>query len=330
MLQLIGNTFHIRGRLSNLQTRKSICVAILLWLAAPSLASGRSVVVLTSDSLTSTVRTVSGLTGTVKKTHSDISFIQINCHPSNTQLEQQLIDARAAHPFVIATVGTSATERAQKEFPSTPIVFAAVLYPHLSGFEVAARKGGQPITGASLDIPYHIQFRHFKQIVPSLKRIGLLYTVNTESLAKAAVKAAADSGLQLIAIKLLSERDLPNAVDSLSRSCQGIWSLADQSVFTPQATRYILINTLRHGIPVMGFSRNVVESGALFALDFDYKAVGRQAGDMVAAILSGTSPTSLGVTVPDIIWFHYNEKTAAHLHVTIPPELIAVAKEVYR
>jgi len=36
------------------------------------------------------------------------------------------------------------------------------------------------------------------------------------------------------------------------------------------------------------------------------------------------------VAVPGIIWFHYNEKTAKHISVTIPEDLAAVAKEVYR
>jgi putative ABC transport system substrate-binding protein len=80
----------------------------------------------------------------------------------------------------------------------------------------------------------------------------------------------------------------------------------------------------------MGFSRNVVESGALFALDFDYKAIGRQAGALVSSILSGKQISESEVTVPDIIWFHYNQKSASHLGIVIPQEFVAIAKEVYQ
>ena len=111
---------------------------------------------------------------------------------------------------------------------------------------------------------------------------------------------------------------------------QGIWSVADMNLFKEKTTRYILINTLRKRIPFMGFSKYVVESGALFALDFDYKAVGRQAGHIVNKILSGKSPATTKVTTADVIWFHYNEKTAERINITIPEELVAVAKEVYR
>ena len=83
-------------------------------------------------------------------------------------------------------------------------------------------------------------------------------------------------------------------------------------------------------MPFMGFSRYVVESGALFALDFDYKAVGYQAGAIVNRILSGESPSAISVTRADVIWFHYNEATAKRINITIPEDLAAVAKEVYR
>ena len=80
----------------------------------------------------------------------------------------------------------------------------------------------------------------------------------------------------------------------------------------------------------MGFSRNVVESGALFALDFDYKAVGKQAGAMVDSILRGIRPDEISVSTVDVIWFHYNEKTAKLIQIAMPDELVTVAKEVYR
>ncbi len=120
------------------------------------------------------------------------------------------------------------------------------------------------------------------------------------------------------------------ALDSLAGNVEGIWSVADPNLFNPQSTKFILINALRRGLPLMGFSRNVVESGALFALDFDYKAIGRQAGELANQIIRGTPASSLSVTTPDIIWFHYNEKTAQHMSITIPAELVAIAKEVYR
>lgn len=189
---------------------------------------------------------------------------------------------------------------------------------------------GSNTTGASLTIAPDIQFKYFKRIVPGLKTIGVLYTSSTASLIPASKIVADDLGFRLVSLQVNGERELPPALDSLTRSCDGIWSLADPILFSPQATKFILLNTLKSGKPFMGFSRNVVESGALFALDFDYKAIGRQAGAQISQILHGTRPGDIPVTSPDIIWFHYNEKTAQRLGVAIPKDLVAIAKEVYR
>ena len=80
----------------------------------------------------------------------------------------------------------------------------------------------------------------------------------------------------------------------------------------------------------MGFSRYVVESGALFALDFDFKAVGLQAGNIVNRILDGEKPGEITVTSVEFIYLHINEKTSKRINVAIPSELLAVAKEVYK
>jgi ABC-type uncharacterized transport system substrate-binding protein len=50
----------------------------------------------------------------------------------------------------------------------------------------------------------------------------------------------------------------------------------------------------------------------------------------VNRIINGEKPGNIRVTSADVIWFHYNEKTAKHINVQIPEELAAVAKEVYR
>jgi len=158
----------------------------------------------------------------------------------------------------------------------------------------------------------------------------VMYTDATASLIPPARVVAQDMGLSLKAIKIENEKQIPTALDSLANSVDGIWSVADPELFSQKSTKYILLNALRKGIPFMGFSHYIVESGALFALDFDYKAVGYQAGKIANRVLNGESPGDIRVSVADVIWFHYNEKTAHHINIEIPEDLVAIAKEVYR
>ena len=204
------------------------------------------------------------------------------------------------------------------------------MYPVISGIVESTTNPGENITGVSLNIRADIQFRYFKKIIPDLRKIGVLYTANTAPLIPPAKVVAESMELELVPIEIKNEKELPRALDSLAKTVDGLWSVADPYLFNPKSTKYILLNCLRKGLPFMGFSRYVVESGALFALDFDYKAIGRQAGKLVNKILAGVPPGQISVNPPDVVWFHYNENTATHLKVAIPDELAAVAKEVYR
>ncbi|HWR82640.1 MAG TPA: ABC transporter substrate-binding protein [Candidatus Deferrimicrobium sp.] len=308
----------------------SVIVSLACLLALTPRAAPHDIVIFLSDSLTATVRTMSGAQKVVEREHPDAGFHTFRVDQF-VNSRQTLIDSvKGIQPELLLTIGTAATRLARNNFPGIPTVFAAVMYPELSGFVTSTHQPGGNMTGASIDVPVDVQFRYFKKIVPRLSRIGVLYTDSTASLIPPAAAEARRLNLTLVPLKVSDPKDLPTALDSLAAVTEGIWSLPDPILFDPRSTKFILLHTIRKGIPFMGFSRNVVESGALFALDFDYKAVGQQAGKIVTRILSGESPQNIAVSSADVIWFHYNEKTAKHIAITIPDELAAVAKEVYR
>ncbi len=315
------------NKLKRLTEILGIIVAIV---AFSSEVIAQNVIFLTSDSLISTRRVLNGARKSIKRDRAETEFNKFLLSSQKLYYERQIDSIKALDPDIIITIGSHATEIGKTYFPGKPIVFASVMYPVLSGFVKSLARPGANITGASLNIPADIQFKNFLKIAPNTKKLGVLYSSNTASLIPSAKVLARQLGIDLISIKVDDSKGLPKALDSLTNECDGLWSVADPVLFTPQSTRFILLQTIRRSIPFMGFSRNVVESGALFALDVDYKAVGRQAGKIAIKILGGRYPGKIPVTSPDFIWFHYNEKTAGHIKITIPEEMIAVAKEVYR
>jgi putative ABC transport system substrate-binding protein len=318
-------------RYGHRQILRIVAVALVCLSGIASPVSGRAhIAVLMSDSLTSTMRTLHGAQKVIRREHSQATFHNFHISRSSDETLQIVDTVRTIRPTLLLTIGSSATRFAQENFPDIPTVFAAVMYPVLSGFVESTARPGKNITGASIDVPIDVQFKYFKRIVPNLKRVGVLYTDSTASLIPLAAAVAEGLNLKLVPVKVSDTRELPQALDSLAAVVEGIWSLADPNLFDPRSTRYILLNTARKGIPFMGFSRHVVASGALFALDFDYKAVGRQAGEIANRIIKREKPQNISVTSADVIWFHFNEKTAKHIGIVIPEELSAVAKEVYR
>ena len=327
---------HVERKHTGIMTRMRVTMggwvvmaALILSLHAEPLRA-QKIVIITSDTLTSTLRSVSGGKAAIKHENAPAEFYEFLLKQDAKFNPRTADSIKAIKPNLVLTVGSFATEFARANLADAPTVFCSVMYPVISGFVESFGHPGKNMTGSSLTIPVDIQFRYFRQIIPSLKNLGVLYTDNTAPLIPPSAVVAKQMGLNLIAIKVVSDKDLSVAMDSLTKVTEGIWSVADPNLFNAQSTKFILINAIRKGIPFMGFSRNVVESGALFALDFDYKAIGRQAGGLANQILKGSKPSETSVTTPDVIWFHYNEKTAKHMNITIPPELVAVAKEVYR
>ena len=324
----------MKQRHSNLLVRQCIFLAIATVVLCPNAAFSQfkkpRIAVFTSDSLVSTTRALSGAQKIISQNYPDAVFDEYFLTRAPNTDTAVINGCRRNGTNIILTIGTSATQFAKENFSDIPIVFSGVLYPALSGFIESPTHPGGNITGASLDIPLDVQFSYFKQIVPDLKRIGVLYTESTAPLIPSAKVIAQQLGLTLVPRLVKEPKEVPYALDSLAEVTQGLWSVADPVLFDAQSTRYILKTTLRKMIPFMGFSRHVVESGALFALDYDHKAIGFQAGQIINELIGGKDFSELKVTSTDVIYFHFNEKTAKHIKVVIPRDLVAIAKEVYK
>ena len=324
----------MKQRLSHQIVWQCILLAIATVVLCPNAAfpqfKNPRIAVFTSDSLASTNRTLSGAQKIISQNYPGAVFDKYLLKREPNSDTAVINSCKRDSVNIILTIGTSATQFAKDNFSKIPIVFSGVLYPALSGFIESPTHPGGNITGASLDIPLDVQFSYFKQIVPGLKRIGVLYTESTAPLIPSAKIIAQQLGLTLVPRMVKEPREVPAALDSLAEVTQGLWSVADPVLFDAQSTRYILKTTLRKMIPFMGFSRNVVESGALFALDFDHKAIGFQAGQIINDLIAGKDFSELNVTSTDVIYFHFNEKTANHIKVAIPRDLVAIAKEVYK
>lgn len=301
-------------------------VLMLALSAASEFAQAQHVVVLFSDSTKNTQRTISGLEWSLKKCEPPCRVTQ-HFLTSTDATERDWVAQQ--DPTVLLTVGSIATEFANKNFPKIPVVFAKVLNPIESGFIGSWEKPGGHVTGAALDIPVGQQIERFAMVIPNLKSIGVIYTISSARLVEEARKSCSKSGVRLVAIQISSTKDLPAALDSLCNSVDGIWTIADELLSTPQFIRHTLVETLRAKIPIMGFNQNFVENGALFCLEADYKFIGRQAGDLAVAVLQGRDVTTLKPTVPDVVYLYLNLKSGKLLNIDLSPELISVAKETY-
>ena len=189
---------------------------------------------------------------------------------------------------------------------------------------------GNNLTGASLDIPVRTQLDKFKLIVPGLRKVGVIFTRDSEPVVAQAKRICKEIGLELVPVAISSEKEIPVAIENLGQKVDGLWAVADTVIFTPQSTQYLLLYTLRNGIPFMGPFTSFVKAGALFTLAWNDKDVGRQSGELALKVLAGEKPSQIPITTPRMIFLILNLRTAEQINLEIPPHIVSVAKEVYQ
>ncbi|HKY07948.1 MAG TPA: ABC transporter substrate-binding protein [Candidatus Binatia bacterium] len=245
---------------------------------------------------------------------------------SEDSRDERIAELRKKNPQLVVTLGSAATERVAKLIKDTPVLFCMALNPAASGFVRSMSASGNNVTGASLDIPPQAQFEALRSVVPGLKRIGVIYNPQeTESVVQQARKAAKDMGLELFAVPIASADKVPEALRSLDKNVDALWSVADSTTFTSSSAEFIFLHTLRNKLPFMGLSPAFVKQGALLALAINYQEIGAQCGGLATRLLSGESPSSLPVTTPQKVVLHVNLKTAEAIGLKISPERLVGA-----
>jgi putative ABC transport system substrate-binding protein len=230
--------------------------------------------------------------------------------------------ARRENVALLVTLGSLATQASIREAPQLPVVAGLIL----NADDLDAARNA---TGVVLEFPAETEFRFLQRLLPRQKRIAVLYhAAENRRRVEAAGRAARALGMRLDARRLESPRELPAALDSLTRDADVLWGLADQVVLNPQTAQPILLFSLRNRIPFVGLSLTWVKAGALYALDRDYADIGAQCGEMAGRILRGTPPSALPPASPRKVVYALNLRTARHLNIDIPGPLVQAARTV--
>lgn len=229
---------------------------------------------------------------------------------------------RARRPDLILTVGSTATNTVSHQIRDIPIVFSLVLPSSGNEALQGMKESRGNVTGASMEIPIKTQFLKLKEILPAVKRIGVLYDPGvTGPTVEAASQAAALMGLELVPMRVESEKDVVASTEALASRVDVLWSVADSTVFSPAGLKQILLATLRNRVPFVGLSPSFVKAGALVAFSVDYQDVGRQSGEQALRVLSGEEPARVPMTVPRSVSLSVNMNTAKQIQVQIQDEI---------
>lgn len=217
---------------------------------------------------------------------------------------------------LILTVGNEATSEVSRNISDIPIVFTMVLNPEnvITNHENAV--------GASVNIPIDVQLKMIKEILPAMEDVGIIYDPTWNAgFIEQSINAAKALNLDLLPVPVTSQKDIPNALKQVRNDADVLLAIVDNTVYTSGTARNIIEYTHKNDLPFVGISEPWVKAGALWALYFDNKDIGRQAAELASRILSGNSAATLRIATPEKVHLALNLRTAELIGVEISKKI---------
>lgn len=279
--------------------------------------------VLLSYDLAPYQETLQGFKQYLQEREAKVNLIVYNLKGETSQATPALTEFKSCGARLLFTLGTLALDSACRDSTVTPIIASMVM-------NTQELKKTRHITGVALEFPLEVQLQWLRRFLPHCRHVGVLFNPKeNQRKIETAGRLAEKMGIRLVPQEIRTPQDLPGAMDYLARRAEVIWGVADNLVITPQTARELLLLSFRNGIPFVGLSSAWAEAGALYALDRDYLDMGRQCGEMAWKVLQGTPVEAIAPADPRKVVYYVNQKTAAHLKLELPEELLRGARRVY-
>ncbi|MFZ7111139.1 MAG: ABC transporter substrate-binding protein [Desulfatiglandales bacterium] len=145
-----------------------------------------------------------------------------------------------------------------------------------------------PLRGISLNIPVHTQVDKIADILPTARRIGLLYDPRYNAVFFDQARWMVEwAGRTLVPLTVSSSGEIPALLEGRLTAVDALWIIPDPTVISESIIQYIIREALLSKVPVIGYNSFFHESGALMSFIFDYRQLGRQTGELVLTILRG-------------------------------------------
>jgi len=239
---------------------------------------------------------------------------------------------------VLVTLGTTETNVAKEIAASIPMVFLPAADPVKSGFVRSLASPGTNLTGLTFFTDNENlgkQLEVFKQVVPSLDKVGMLFDSRLKSPAlseswKRLVVVASWLGIHLTQMPVASAAEASSKIASLPNPamsggvfvfCSGLFK--DAEGLAAAATK--------RKLPLFGCNAfQVAEQNVLLSYAPDLYSLGYRGAWFVDRIFKGAKPQDLPVETPRRFELVINNRVASEIGLKIAPEMLMLADRVFR
>lgn len=212
--------------------------------------------------------------------------------PTSSTIAQKFVKDEVDLIFAIATPAAQSAKQATSEIP---IIFSAVTDPVLAELVDSMEEPGGNITGTSDLSPMDRQLQLFKDIDKDIDKVGIIYNTsepNSQVQVEMAKEIASDIGLEIVEVGISNINDIPQALDSIVKKVDGIYTITDNMVAS--AINVVSEKAIANNLVTVAAEDSHVKGGILITDGISYYELGKQSARMAKEILvDNKSPASL-------------------------------------
>ena len=233
------------------------------------------------------------------------------------------------NPDVIVAIATPSAQSLVAATKSIPIVYSGVADPIAAQLVKDWKPSGTNVTGLSHMLDLNRQIEIMKQVVPAVKKVGIVYNpgeVNSAVVVRQLKGLLEKQGIALIDVGAPRSVDVGPAAKSLIGKVDLIYSTTDNNVVSTYESLVKVCDDAK--IPLVASDTDSVKRGAIAAYGVNFYALGRATGKIVARILRGEKPGDIPSSVSKDLALFINPAAAQKQGVTLTPAFLKQADQV--
>lgn len=235
---------------------------------------------------------------------------------------QHFVEQKVDLILALGTGSSIAALESTQEQEEVPIVFSIAGAPEATGIINSFEHSGRNITGVSMKIPVAVQFQVISELIPDLKRIGILYCSEMPqaiATGQEAAKASIDFGWENRTVSITKNElaQLQEITSELARQVDAIYIPTDPILGLPENLDKIIAIADQHGKPVIGVAKKFLDAGLLAAVHCDFYQLGRQTGELIVQIFRGVQVQKIPSQRPVVKQVSLNLNKARQLQLPI-------------
>ena len=239
---------------------------------------------------------------------------------------QMLNKLKSNKPHIIVAISTPVAQAAKNTITDIPVVYADVTDPVEAG--LVSNDPNSNITGTSDKQDLSLMFKLAKQLLPSAKKVGVLYSTgeaNDLSLVNMLVATSKELGLEVVAIPVEHTRDVVTRMKLFKDKVDFIYTGSSGAI---QASLPAISSAAQAmQLPLFNFNgEEVISHIALASYGVSHKQVGANAANIIDKLLKGEKIGNIKPVYPteeDHKAF-ISRKKADQLGLKIPTDLTNV------